>query len=59
MSPSSRPSSSTAQIATSIDPNFTRPYTNEYSFGIDRELMANTKFSAVYTYRQEKNTLGY
>jgi hypothetical protein len=47
------------QIATSIDPNNTRPYTNEYSFGIDRELMANTKFSAVYTYRQEKNTLGY
>ena len=35
------------QIATSIDPNFSRPYTNEYSFGVDRELMANTKFSAV------------
>jgi len=47
------------QIATSIDPNFSRPYTNEYSFGIDRELMANTKFSAVVTYRQEKNTQGY
>ncbi|HZR23058.1 MAG TPA: TonB-dependent receptor [Vicinamibacterales bacterium] len=43
------------QIATSIDPNFSRPYTNEYSFGIDREVMANTKFSAVVTYRQEKN----
>ena len=47
------------QIATSIDPNFSRPYTNEYSFGIDRELMANTKFSAVVTYRQEKNTQAY
>ena len=47
------------QIATSIDPNFSRPYTNEFSFGVDRELMANTKFSAVVTYRQEKNTQGY
>jgi hypothetical protein len=47
------------QILTSIDPNFSRPYTNEYSFGVDRELMANTKFSAVVTYRQEKNTQGY
>jgi carboxypeptidase family protein/TonB-dependent receptor-like protein len=47
------------QIATSIDPNFSRPYTNEYSFGIDRELMANTKFSAVVTYRQEKNPQAY
>jgi hypothetical protein len=47
------------QIATSIDPNFSRPYTNEYSFGVDRELMANTRFSAVVTYRQEKNPQAY
>jgi hypothetical protein len=46
-------------IATSIDPNFSRPYTNEYSVGIDRELMPNTKFSAVWTYRQEKNLQAY
>ena len=44
------------QILTSIDPNFSRPYTDEYSFGLDRELAANFKFSAVYTYRREKNT---
>jgi hypothetical protein len=43
------------QIATSIDPDFTRPYTDEYSFGVDRELMANTKLAVVYTYRREKN----
>ena len=43
-------------ILTSIDPNFSRPYTDEYSFGVDRELMANFKLSAVYTYRREKNT---
>ena len=42
-------------ILTSIDPNFSRPYTDEYSFGVDRELMANLKLSAVYTYRREKN----
>jgi Carboxypeptidase regulatory-like domain/TonB-dependent Receptor Plug Domain len=43
------------QILTSIDPNFSRPYTDEYSFGLDREVMPNTKLSAVFTYRREKN----
>jgi hypothetical protein len=43
------------QIATSIDPNFSRPYTDEFSFGLDHELMPNTKLSAVVTYRREKN----
>ena len=42
------------QVATSIDPNFKRPYTDKYSFALDRELMANTKLSVVYTYRREK-----
>lgn len=44
------------QILTSIDPEFSRPYTDEFSGGVDRELMANFKVSAVYTYRREKNT---
>jgi hypothetical protein len=43
-------------LLTSIDPNFKRPYTDEYSFAVDRELAANFKFSAVYTYRRERNT---
>ena len=43
------------QVATSIDPSFSRPYTDEFSAGIDRELMPNTKFSAVFTYRREQN----
>src|SRR5205085_12588243 len=43
------------QIATSIDPNFSRPYTDELSFGVDRELMANTKLGVVFTYRRENN----
>jgi hypothetical protein len=42
-------------LLTSIDPNFKRPYTDEYSFGLDREVMANTRLSAVYTYRREQN----
>jgi len=42
-------------LLTSIDPNFKRPYTDEYSVGLDREIMSNTRLSAVYTYRREKN----
>jgi hypothetical protein len=42
-------------ILTSIDPNFSRPYTDEYAFGVDRELAANVKLSVGYTYRREKN----
>jgi hypothetical protein len=45
----------TSGTTTAIDPNFSRPYTDEYAFGLDRELMANFKFSAVYTYRRERN----
>ena len=43
-------------VLTSIDPDFSRPYTDEYNVGVDREIAANVKFSAVYTYRREKNT---
>jgi hypothetical protein len=43
-------------ILTSIDPDFSRPYTDEFSGGVDRELMANVKVSAVFTYRRERNT---
>jgi hypothetical protein len=40
---------------TSIDPNFKRPYTDEYTAGIDRQLIPNLKLSVVYTYRRERN----
>ncbi len=43
------------QILTSIDPDFSRPYTNEFSGGVDRELMADFKLSAVVTYRRERH----
>jgi len=43
------------QILTSIDPNFSRPYTDEYAFSVDRELLPNLKLSTSFTYRREKN----
>jgi hypothetical protein len=43
------------QILTSIDPNFSRPYTDEYAFSVDRELRPNLKLSTSFTYRREKN----
>ena len=39
---------------TTIDPDFRRPYTDEYSAGIDRELIPDLKFSAVFTYRRDR-----
>ena len=49
----------TSAASTSFDPGFSRPYTNEYTLGLDRELMGNTKLSVTYTYRQEKNLQAY
>lgn len=43
----------TSGITTSIDPNFNRPFTDEYTFGVDRELLPALRFSAVFTYRRE------
>jgi hypothetical protein len=34
---------------------FSRPYTDEFTAGVDRELPGNVKFSTVFTYRAEKN----
>jgi hypothetical protein len=41
-------------LTTSFDPNFKRPYTNEFTAGVDRELMPNVKLSTVFTWRDEK-----
>jgi len=45
----------TSGTTTTIASNFARPYTDEYAFGVDRELMPGVKLSAVYTYRRERN----
>jgi len=44
----------TAGVTTTIDANFRRPYTDEFSTGVDHELMADLKLSAVVTYRRER-----
>lgn len=43
-------------ILTSIDPNFSRPYTDEFSATVDRELAGGMKLTTAFTYRREKNT---
>ena len=44
----------TAGTTTSVDPNYRRPYTDEYTAGVDRDLGQSLKLSAVYTYRRER-----
>ncbi len=49
----------TSASSTSFDPSFSRPYTNEFTAGFDREVLGDTKLSATFTYRAEKNQQGY
>ncbi len=39
----------------SFDPDYLRPYTDEYTGGVDHELFPALRLSVVYTYRREKN----
>src|SRR5262249_55014925 len=48
----------TAGSTTSVDPNYRRPYTDEYTAGVDRDLGQSLKVSAVYTYRRERYQQG-
>ena len=41
-------------LTTTMDPNLKRPYTDEFTGGIDRELVPNLRLSAVYTWRTER-----
>jgi len=41
-------------LTTSFDPNLKRPYTDEITGGIDRELVPNLRLSAVFTWRTER-----
>lgn len=45
----------TSGITTSVDPDFSRPWTDEYTAGMDRELIPTVRLSAVFTYRREDN----
>src|SRR5262249_48942111 len=48
----------TSGTTTTVDPNYRRPYTDEYTFGVDRDLGQALKVSAVYTYRRERYQQG-
>jgi hypothetical protein len=48
----------TAGSTTSVDPGIKRPYTDEYTLGIDRDLGQALKLSAVYSYRRDRFQLG-
>ncbi|MFB3852709.1 MAG: carboxypeptidase regulatory-like domain-containing protein [Vicinamibacterales bacterium] len=41
-------------LTTSFDPDFRRPYTNEVTAGLDRELLPDLRFSTVFTWRSER-----
>lgn len=42
-------------LTTTFDRGFDRPFTDEITAGVDHELIPNVRFSAVYTYRSEKD----
>ncbi len=44
----------TSGTTTTVSPSYRRPYTNEYTAGLDRDLGQALKLSVNYTYRQEK-----
>ncbi|HEV3062614.1 MAG TPA: TonB-dependent receptor, partial [Vicinamibacterales bacterium] len=48
----------TSGTTTSVDPNYRRPYTDEYTIGMDHDLGRALKVSAVYSYRREKYQQG-
>lgn len=39
----------------SVDPDYRRPYTDEFTGGVDHELFPALRLSAVYTYRVERD----
>jgi Carboxypeptidase regulatory-like domain/TonB-dependent Receptor Plug Domain len=39
----------------SVDSDYLRPYTDEYTGGVDHELLPSLRLSAVYTHRVERN----
>ncbi len=43
----------TSGITTSISDDYERPFTDEYTIGVDRELFPSVRLSTVFTYRRE------
>ena len=46
------------QLLTSIDPDLKAPYTNEFLFNLEREVMPNFRLSGVVSFRQEHRQVG-
>ncbi|MFN8062218.1 MAG: TonB-dependent receptor [Vicinamibacterales bacterium] len=44
----------TSGITTSIDPSYRRPFTDEFTAGLDRELIPGVGLNVAYTYRRER-----
>jgi hypothetical protein len=47
----------TSGVTTSIDPDFERPFTDEYTVGVDREILPSVRLSTAFTYRREDQPL--
>jgi Carboxypeptidase regulatory-like domain/TonB-dependent Receptor Plug Domain len=47
----------TSGITTTIDPNFKRPYTDEFTLGLDRQLLPDLRLNVTYTARRENNLI--
>lgn len=45
-------------LLTSLDPDIKQPYTDEMTFGVEREVLENFRLSAIFTYRQDRNLIG-
>jgi hypothetical protein len=42
-----------------VDPHLKNPYADQYSVGLDRELLPNFSVGATYIYKHEKNLIGW
>ena len=42
----------------SVDPDYLRPYTDEFTGGVDHELIPALRLSAIYTHRRETQPAG-
>jgi hypothetical protein len=47
----------TSGITTSIDSNFKRPYTDEFTLGVDRQLLSDLRLNVTYTARREHSLI--
>jgi hypothetical protein len=42
-----------------VDPSLKNPYSDQFSVGIERELIADLSIGVTYIYKNSKNTIGY